>query len=107
MPGNSVRYAVLRDRRNWDGVTLSGLTAATDGTLVLTRAPGVAASGSLTAGPIDAGELSDWERVHATVNSGDGTVSLALYTSDVPTPPAPGAWTLSRAASNLPDGGRS
>jgi phage tail-like protein len=35
-----VRYAVLRDRRVWDGVILAGLQAEPDGVLTLARVPG-------------------------------------------------------------------
>jgi phage tail-like protein len=41
MNGTPVRYAVLRHQRVWDGVTLAGLQADTDGGLILARVPGV------------------------------------------------------------------
>src|SRR6266542_5235479 len=42
MDGQTTRYALLRDRRTWDGVTIAGLQLERDGVLTLARVPGPA-----------------------------------------------------------------
>lgn len=61
-------YRVLRDQRRWDDevVSLSGLAARADGTLQLQGFPDstvVEESGTLLAGPLDAGEGDIWDRL--------------------------------------------
>ena len=98
-----VKYAVLRDRRQWAGagLTLTSLTAAIDGTLQLTRTGTAAATGSLVVGPLDAGELGDWERVCVTADAADGTVSLEFSTDSTATAAGPIAWTRAAAIDTL------
>jgi phage tail-like protein len=40
MESRKKRYAILRDHRNWEGVTIAGLEAERDGVLTLARIPG-------------------------------------------------------------------
>src|SRR5262245_18097008 len=42
MNAQATRYAVLRDHRNWDGVSTTGLQLERDGVLSLARIPGTA-----------------------------------------------------------------
>jgi phage tail-like protein len=54
MESRKKRYAILRDHRNWEGVTTSGLQAERDGAFTLARIPGAVDGQRITlASPFD------------------------------------------------------
>jgi phage tail-like protein len=70
---------------------------------VLSADGGCASSGRLLAGPFDAGELSDWSRVHAQIESPSNTgAKLQLFISDDPAAiPAEPDWIDAQAMDTL------
>jgi phage tail-like protein len=106
MESRKKRYAILRDHRNWEGVTMAGLQTERDGTLTLARTPSTSdyikpgldasiyrlqadasyvATGTLTSGRLDAGEGTEWFRANVQAEAPEGTeLSLQTFVSDDP-----------------------
>lgn len=74
-----------------------------DQVIVACADAGSVASGELRAGPIDAGERSDWERVALDVDIPDGAIAeLAVFFADTQAPdPADNEWILAPASDLL------
>lgn len=67
--------------------------------IVACAATGVVGMGELIAGPLDAGERSDWERAVVDVDTpADSRVELAVFFSDTPSPsPTVNEWLIAPA----------
>lgn len=81
MNGQPVLYAILRDLEHWDErAVTSGLEKRRDGALALKGA-----SGTLSAGPFDAGQLGAWQRAHVQVDlpadNASARCELRIFTS--------------------------
>lgn len=98
----TTHYRVLRDQRHWDEelVSLSNLVAREDGTLQLQGSPGAPAvveSGTLLAGPLDAGKGDVWERlwVEAEIPRETSVLLEVAVSTDNSIPLSSLAWKLS------------